>query len=176
MFGLDQRPFGNWTWEELTKELKQADETAWLDSLGILMKDGIESRDIKPCLPVFSSKHTKSLYRPYIYRIDRLPEKSVRFIICFLEIPSEEDPKPSGNLGTITALLSLGRKFRWGIFRKYEKPIKEAAEGRAAKNNAENAMKELDLALNSLESKAVNMGLNDRSEILQEFGEVDDRK
>ncbi len=172
MFGLEEKPYGYWTWGELVQDLKAPDEIEWTKSLGIVTKNAIRYREIKSCLPLFHSKKVGHAYRPVIHRIDRLPDGAVRFIINFVEIPLQEDPTPPGQLGSIATLLSIARKFRWGVLKTYLDEIEKVRlDKNADAEKIEDCLTKLELALQSVESQAANKGLFDRTNIVRAFDE-----
>lgn len=175
MFGLKEKDFGRWTWGDLIKDLSAPEEIGWTKNLGIQLKNAALDRDFDPCLPRFQSPKTHMLYRPVIYRRDRMPGESLRFKIAFVEIPSEEDPRPLGDLGTISALLTIARKFRWAILIPFLSRIGMLRSRKASDEQVAVCLEELELALQKIESEAASLKFFDTTLVLSALKSKEDK-
>lgn len=119
MFGLTPKAQGDWTWAEIVDGLKNPQENGWAKNLGALLKVASCDKAFNPYRPHFRSPGDNKLYRPVIHRLERNPDQTLTFKLTFVEIPSGEDPRPPGDLGTISRLMTVTRKFRWGVIEKY---------------------------------------------------------
>ncbi|GAG82742.1 unnamed protein product [marine sediment metagenome] len=115
-------------------------------------------RIFPPGLPLFNSAQTKKIYRPVLYRLDLMPSDIQGFKLIFIEIPNEEDPRPVGALGTISKLLTMARKFHWGIIEKYRSQLQGLVDKKESEEKINECLEAVDSALAKIESESVNLG------------------
>jgi hypothetical protein len=176
MFDREEKSQGYWSWGELIRDLKAPDELGWIKNLGVLVRNAIEHKSITPCLPLFDPPAVKNvIYRPVIYRIDRLPDDGVKFKLNFVAIPPEDDPRPLGDLGAISVLMTMTRRFLWGYVFKFQHTIDELRIKKASEDKIKNCLKDFDLVLQSLQAQAQSLGLFDRENILRAFAEKEEK-
>lgn len=175
MFGLLEKVHEDWTWGEIAKELGKLDETGWISNLGIAMRSAIDNKDFAPCLPIFQSPKLHKAYRPVINRLDCLPDKSRAFKLIFVEIPSDEDPRPGGHLGTISTLMTISRKFRWGVIEKYMGQINRFVTSGGNEEDIGKCLEDLDLAIKKIETEGDHLGFFVFENVTAAFSKPEDK-
>lgn len=93
-------------------------------------------------------------YRPVVDRRDIAPDGSVRFHIIFTERPPEDDPRPSGDLGTIITVLTMARMFRWGVVEKYRNEMARLIATNASDQEMADCLDSLNSASSRMEIEA----------------------
>ena len=103
----------------------------WRDGVSEAIRTAIDHTDSLPQLPLFYS-HEKRCYHSFLQRLDKMPDGGVRGYVVFTEFHAEDDPRPPGDDGVLTHMLTLGRNFRWGFvepfIQKFEQLIRSGAE------------------------------------------------
>jgi hypothetical protein len=63
-----------------------------------------------------------------------MPDDGVRGYVVFTEFHAEDDPRPPGDMGVLTHMLTLGRNFRWGVVEPFIQKFELLLARGAAKN------------------------------------------
>lgn len=174
MFGLREKSSGQWTLGEIVEDLKGLEQRGWISNLGKAMRDASYDRDFSSCQPLFHSPKDEETYRPVVHRLDSMPDDKQEFTILFVEIPNEEDPRPVGNLGTISTLMTIGRRFRWGVIENYRRQIGELISKGANDEDIDRSLEHLDSAIMKIETEAAHMGFFDLESVTSAFDEPED--
>jgi len=115
LFGLTKK---SCTWEKLTAKLKENNPNL-LFSLNEAISIANKGDTVESSLPTFRPNNQKTPYRPVLYQIDKMPDRSRRFKVIFTPIYDYDYSNPGFNLGKIVTLLKMCRMFRWGVITKF---------------------------------------------------------
>jgi hypothetical protein len=145
------------TWERLG----MASETAELEELNRQWRNGVSEAAYSaingvrslPQLPMFYS-HDGKCYHAFLQRLDKMPDNSVRVYVVFTEFHAEDDPRPPGDLGILTHMLTLGRNFRWGVVEPYATKFELLLTRESSADAIADAVSKLESAL----ARALNEG------------------
>lgn len=86
----------------------------WCRGLSEALCTAVAGARSLPQLPLFYS-YDNRCYHSFLQRLDKMPDGSHRGYVVFTEFHAEDDPRPPGDLGVLTHMLTLGRNFRWGV-------------------------------------------------------------
>jgi hypothetical protein len=86
----------------------------WRNGVSEALRTALDGAASLPQLPLFYS-HDNRCYHSFLQRLDNMPDESVRGYVVFTEFHAEDDPRPPGDSGVLTHMLTLGRNFRWGV-------------------------------------------------------------
>jgi hypothetical protein len=106
------------TWSRLGGALQTSEQQGllklWRDGVSEALRTAVDGAASLPQLPLFYA-YDRRCYHSFLQRLDRMPDGGVRGYVVFAEFHAEDDPRPPGDMGVLTYMLTLGRNFRWGV-------------------------------------------------------------
>ena len=145
------------TWARLGAAWQNRDDEEllklWRDGVSDAMHTALEGAASLPHLPLFYS-HDNRCYHSFLQRLDKMPDNSARGYIVFTEFHTEDDPRPPGDTGVLTHMLTLGRNFRWGVV----EPFIQKFELLLARGATESLIADEFCKLRSAMARALNEG------------------
>lgn len=163
-------------WADVTSHLNHVTEKQWARHLGYIIRALNEDQNINTALPLFQSSAEKKIYRPVLHNRTWIPNREYNYKLIFVEIPFfDEDIKPVGDIGMMSILLTIARRFRTLIVDKYIHEINRLTVRHSSEKEASVLLENLDMALLKLESQAETMGFSDSDTIIAAFRDKETR-
>jgi hypothetical protein len=114
------------TWERLGTSIQRGDlvesNLHWRAAVSEAIYTALNGARSLPQLPMFYS-HDGECYHSFLQRLDKMSDNSNRAYVVFTRFHGEDDPRPPGDLGILTHMLSLGRNFRWGVIEPFAQKL-----------------------------------------------------
>jgi hypothetical protein len=125
----------------------------WRNGVSEALRTALNGAASLPQLPLFYS-HDNRCFHSFLQRLDKMPDDSVRGYVVFTEFHAEDDPRPPGDTGVLTHMLTLGRNFRWGVV----EPFIQRFELLLARGAAKDSITDEICKLQSAMARALNDG------------------
>jgi hypothetical protein len=115
---FDKRP-GNWTWKDLEAKARLNEDQRWLEELSQAVYGAARGDIPKSIQAVFRAVGGERIYRPTLYRVDRLADGSMTFKVLFEEDVSWKlDAIPLTRRDLLTALV-MATRFRYELIERF---------------------------------------------------------
>jgi hypothetical protein len=165
------RTGGDWTWEHLEENARLNDDQRWLDELAKGMYAAARGDLPKPVQAIFASRRGPEMYRPTLYRADKLADGSMVFKVLFTQDVSWRLTDAPPRLHSLLTSLVMSTRFKYELLDKYV-----GLAGRLdTRLPAEELCKEMLQVILSIEAEASSRGLLDRQNLIAAFDQEEDR-
>jgi hypothetical protein len=171
-FELFDRPDGAWTWKDIEEKVRLKDDQRWLDELAMSMKAVAEGNLPEPIQALFHPLRGSMLYRPILYRADKLADGSIKYKILFFEDVSWQVKEAPTNLRSLLTSLVMATRFRYELLQKFLDDNGNLING----TPRQDICQEIKHTIYSIESEASSRGLLDKLSLTRVFASAQDRQ
>lgn len=170
-FELFDRPVGEWEWKDLEEKARLRDDQRWLDELAVAMKSVAQGNLPEYIQALFHPLRGSVMYRPILYRADKLADGSIKFKILFCEDVSWQVKAAPSNLRSLLTSLVMATRFRYELLQKYLDYNGNLVNGSPMADICE----QIRHVIFSIESEAASRGLMDKLSLVRAFNTAEDR-
>ncbi|MHC4752380.1 MAG: toll/interleukin-1 receptor domain-containing protein [Planctomycetota bacterium] len=169
---LFNRPQGNWEWKDLEKNARQREDLRWLNELAVAIESVSDDRLPEPIQALFHPLRGSIIYRPTLYRVDKLADGSIKFKILFCEDVSWQVQETPAKLRSLLTSLVMTTRFRYEVIKKFLNQ-----DGKLMMRGPQDEVcQEISQLILSIESEASSRGLLDRLSLVEIFKSVEDQQ
>ncbi len=162
-------------WFDIKQQLDE-ESLGWIDALGCIMQDACLQRVPRYPISRFHPPGDKQqLYRPVVYRLDKMSDQSICFKILLIKATGQCKPEVRGNLGSICDLLQMAQDFRWGVIDEHSFKIRRLMMNPATDEEVSKYLNKVKMSIKKVELKAIDCGFKVIENIEELFDEQDDK-
>lgn len=162
----------NGEWKDLEEKARSGEDQRWLNELAGAIK-AVSKGDIpEPIQALFHPLRGTVMYRPILYRVDKLADGSMKFKILFCEDVSwQVQDAPAKQRSLLTSLV-MATRFRYELLKKYLDH-----DGKLiAREPKEDLCQNIHQVVLDIEAEAASRGLLDKQSLMENFESVEDRQ
>jgi hypothetical protein len=169
LFGLSK---GQWDWKDLEEKARLGEDKRWLDELAKAMKSASKGELPEPMQALFHPLRGTVMYRPILYRVDKLADGSIKFKILFCEDVSwQVQDAPAKQRSLLTSLV-MATRFRYEVIKK-----NLDHDGKLMMRKPEDEIcQEIRQVILSIEAEAASRGLLNKQNLVENFGSVENQQ
>lgn len=169
---LFDRPDGLWEWKDLEKKARLGNDQRWLDELAMAMTSVAQGNLPESVQAIFHPLRGSAMYRPILYRADKLADGSIKFKILFCEDVSWQVQNAPPKLQSLLTSLVMATRFRYELLQKFLDHNGKLVNG-APK---EDICLQIKHAMLSIESESSSRGLLDKLNLTRAFTSAEDQQ
>jgi TIR domain-containing protein len=163
---------GRWTWKDLEEKARSREDQRWLGELAAAMQSVARGDLPDPVQAVFHPLRGNVMYRPILYRVDKLADGSIKFKILFCEDVSWQVREMPVRLQSLLTSLVMCTRFRYELLRKFLDH-----DGKLMMTEPANEVcQKVRQVILCIETEALSRGLLDKQALTDIFETVEDRQ
>lgn len=171
-FELFDRPDGEWEWKDMEVKARMRDDQRWLDELAMAMKSVAQGDLPEYIQALFHPLRGSVMYRPILYRADKLADGSIKFKILFCEDVSWQVKEAPDNMRSLLTSLVMATRFRYELLQKYLDYDGNIVNG----SPKEDICQQIKHVIYSIEAEASSRGMLDKLNLARAFADAKDRQ
>jgi hypothetical protein len=161
-----------WDWKDLEEKARSREDQRWLDELAVAMKSASKGDLPKPVQALFHPLHGTVMYRPILYRVDKLVDGSIKFKILFCEDVSWQVEDAPANMRSLITSLVMATRFRYELSKKF---LDQNGKLMMREPKAE-VCQEIRQVILCIEAEASSRGLLDKPSLVAIFKSAEDQQ
>lgn len=159
-------------WKELEEKARLKEDQRWLDELARAMKSVSKGDLPRPVQALFHPLRGTGMYRPTLYRVDKLADGSIKFKVLFCEDVSWQVEDAPANMRSLLTSLLMATRFRYELLKKYL-----GHDGKLMmREPKDEGCQDICQVILSIEAEASSRGLLDRQSLVEIFKSVEDQQ
>lgn len=163
---------GRWEWKDLEEKARTKEDQRWLDELAKAMQSISKGDLYEPMQALFHPLRGTAIYRPILYRVDKLADGSIQFKILFCEDVSWQIREAPAKLRSLLTSLVMTTRFRYELLKKFlDQNGKLIMTG-----PAEEVCQEIRQVILCIETEASSRGLLDKESLVDVFKTAEDQQ
>jgi hypothetical protein len=159
-------------WKELEEKARLGEDQRWLDELAMAMKSVSKGDIPEPMQALFHPVRGTVMYRPILYRVDKLADGSIKFKVLFCEDVSWQIQEAPANQRSLITSLLMATRFRYELLKKYLDHDGELI----MREPKDEVCQEICQVILSIEAEASSRGLLDKQSLVEIFESVEDQQ
>jgi len=171
-FELFDRPDGEWEWKDMEVKARLRNDQRWLDELAMAMKSVAQGDLPEYIQALFHPLRGSVMYRPILYRADKLADGSIKFKILFCEDVSWQVKEAPDNMRSLLTSLVMATRFRYELLQKYLDYDGNIVNG----SPKEDICQQIKHVIYSIEAEASSRGMLDKLNLARAFADAKDRQ
>lgn len=157
---------GCWKWGDLEKNARLNEDKRWIDELAQAIFAASRGNLPNAIQALFHPRRGKTVYRPVLYRVDKLADGSMIFKVLFDEDVSWKlDDVPVDHATLLTSLV-MATRFKYELIEKYLGELDDLPQ-----ENAIATCDHIRQTILNIESEAQSRGLLDQTKLIKIFDE-----
>jgi len=169
---LFDKASGQWEWKDLEEKARTREDRRWLNELAKATQSICKGDLPEPMQALFHPLRGTVMYRPILYRVDKLADGSIKFKILFCEDVSWQIREAPAEMQSLLTLLVMTTRFRYELLKKFLDQNGKLI----IKRPADEVCQEIRQVILCIETEALSRGLLDKASLVHVFKTEEDRQ